>query len=80
MLILLHVFVALGGLICAALSVLKPSALLKNTVYALVTGTFITGFGLVIAQKAQLKQTCISGLVYLAVVSLLLAASRYRTE
>ncbi|MBX4188862.1 hypothetical protein KW792_02070 [Candidatus Saccharibacteria bacterium] len=80
MLILLHIVMALGGLITAGLNVLKPSLYLKNTAYVLVTGTFITGFGLIITQSAPLKQTCISGLVYLSVASLLLVAGRYRTS
>ena len=78
MFILLHVTVALAGIIASSVLVLRPSKQLFNLCYGLVVATLASGIYLVIVLRAKLLETCLSGLLYLGVVSVLLAAARWR--
>jgi hypothetical protein len=78
MLILFHVSVALGGIISAALSVLKPSKVSFKFTYSLVGLTSASGTALVITAHANLVQTCVSGLLYLGFIFIAIAVARRR--
>ena len=68
MILLSHILIAVFSVIYTIYLFFYPSKAKLNIVYALVAFTFITGGYLVFAKPAHLTQTCISGLVYLAVI------------
>lgn len=69
MIIAIHVVIALLSIACATLGYIRPANKNLQMNYALVALTFISGFYLVLSEPAQILHTCLSGLVYLAVVT-----------
>lgn len=77
MLLLLHIIIALSGLVAATSAVIRPSQNKLNFSYGLVTATIISGTALVIVNHAQILSSCITGLVYIGVsLALILSAQR----
>jgi hypothetical protein len=75
MLVLLHVLIALSGLIYTGYVYLSPS---KHKIYgasALIAATLISGTVLVFATHASLISACMTGLLYLGITSIGLAAA-----
>jgi hypothetical protein len=68
MLILIHILVALGGLMAAAAAWLRPSMAFIKVTASLTALTLLSGGALVVSHRAHLGPTCMSGLIYLAVV------------
>jgi hypothetical protein len=67
MLLLIHILVALAGIVAAAWAYLKPSASKLRISYELIGLTLISGTVLVISAHSNLHDACIAGLTYLAV-------------
>lgn len=67
MLIVLHVLVALSGLVASGLAYWRPSASRLGVSYTLVGLTLASGTYLVVASHSGLVGACFSGLLYLAV-------------
>ena len=78
MLVLLHVSSALASIVISSVLVLRPTKRLFNLSYILIGATLASGTYLVISLRVKLLQICLSGLLYLAVVSVLLAGARWR--
>lgn len=78
MVVLLHVIIALSSVCFATYLFFKPSKKNFYINYSLIALTFISGIYLVIATHSPLLQSCISGLVYLGVVSFATAAAQYK--
>ena len=76
MILLLHVFIALLGIISTTYGYLRPAQKTLRVSYALAILTFISGFYLVLAEPAQMLRACMSGVTYLVVVSLGVLATR----
>lgn len=77
MLLLLHIIIALSGLVAATASVFRPSQNKLNLSYGLVLATIASGTVLVIVNHAQILSSCITGLVYIGVsLALILSAQR----
>lgn len=68
MLIIVHVGVALSSIGYAAYAFFRPTVQKIHITYALIAGTFLTGFTLVFAQPEALPQVCTSGLLYIALM------------
>ena len=77
MLVLVHVIIALSGLVSTGISFFSPSKSKINISYALVVATIVSGTALVIIKNANLVSACITGLLYLGVaLSGIIAAQR----
>ncbi len=63
-----HITIAFSSLIFTGFLLVSPSKTKLNASYALVALTLISGFYLIFSQPADMTQTCISGLTYLALV------------
>jgi len=68
MLILLHVVIALSSIAWTGYVFFAPSAGKLSVSYGLIAGTLASGTYLVIRTHSPLLQSCITGLVYLAIV------------
>ncbi len=67
MLILFHVLSALAGILFAFLLLIAPSRSRLHIAGTLIATTIASGTWLVMRSKAHIIQTCITGLIYLAV-------------
>lgn len=69
MIILLHVIIAFSSIASATRGYIRPTNKNQQISYALIALTFVSGFMLVWSEPAQMLRTCLSGIVYLAVVT-----------
>jgi hypothetical protein len=72
MILVLHILIALGSLLTATALVFQPTRLKLNLSIGLAVATLVSGVLLVVVDASHLMAACRSGLVYLAVVSVLL--------
>ncbi len=68
MLLISHIIIALFSLVYTLYLFFYPSKPGLITSYVLVALTVISGTALVIIKPAHMTQTCVTGLVYLAVI------------
>lgn len=73
-----HIFVALSSLVYATYLYFSPSLSKLRVSYTLVGLTLISGTYLVMSKPAHLLQACLTGLVYLGVVSVAIALARHK--
>jgi hypothetical protein len=78
MILPLHIIIALSSLIHTGYIFMRPTASGLQVSYVLVILTLFSGFGLVLSKPANMTQTCVTGLVYLGVVSFGIASARYK--
>lgn len=76
MIILIHVIVAVLGIILTTFGYFRPTERNVRLSYTFVALTIISGFYLVWSEPAQMLHTCMSGLAYLTVVSVGIFATR----
>lgn len=77
MLLLVHVIIALSGLVASTAAVIRPSRERLRLSYGLVLATIATGTVLVIVSHARILSSCITGLVYIGIsLSLIITAQR----
>jgi len=69
MILLIHITAAVSSLALTAYLYFRPSKVGLQIDYALVGTMLVTGFYLILSKPAHMTQTCIEGLVYLAIVS-----------
>lgn len=69
MLLVTHILIALSSLIYSGYSYFAPTKNKLRISYGLVAATLTSGTYLVISTHSPLTQACLSGLVYLGVVS-----------
>ena len=72
--ILLHVVIALASIAVASYGYVRPSKLVLRTAYSLVGMTLASGLYVVWNAPAHMVQACISGLVYIGVISIAIVA------
>jgi hypothetical protein len=70
MIILLHVTIALLSIICTTYGYVRPTSKNLRASYALIALTIASGTYLVVSEPAAMLHTCMTGLAYLAIVSL----------
>lgn len=70
--IILHILVAVLGLIGSFIALFKPAKSLFITNYVLIAATLLSGTYLVLETHSNILHACISGLVYLAITNALL--------
>lgn len=77
MTLILHILIALTSLIYSGYVFFSPSKNKIRVSYGLVAATLISGTYLVVSTHSPILSSCVSGLVYLAIVlSGILAAHR----
>lgn len=74
--ILAHVIIALASLALTGYVFVRPSQNKLYISYAFVAATLVTGFSLVLSKPSHMVQSCVMGLVYLALVSYGIVAAR----
>ena len=78
MLLLLHITIALASVVQTTYLFFFPSKDGLRMSYGLVVLTVASGTALVISRPASLTQACMSGLAYIAIVSLGIGAARHK--
>lgn len=78
MLLLLHVIIALSGLVFTAAAFFAPSRGKINAAFGLLAATIASGTALVVVLQASMLRACISGLLYTAVIFLGIFAAQRR--
>lgn len=73
-----HVVIALCGLIWTSYVVLFPTAAKISASYGFVAATLLTGTALVISSGQHILQSCVTGLIYTAVVTTGIAVAQRR--
>lgn len=82
MVLILHIIIALSSIVYTGYVLLKPTKRKINFSYSLVAATITTGTYLVILMPSHMVSACMSGLIYLAFVSvgLIFANKRLAVE
>jgi len=78
MVVLFHVLIALSSVCFSTYLFFRPTKRNFLVNYSLIGMTFASGIYLVITTHSPLLQSCISGLIYLSVVSAITAAAQYK--
>lgn len=73
-----HITIALISIAQASWLVMSPNSRGFRYAYGLITGTLVSGVGLVVASKADLVRSCWTGIGYLALVSFGLVVANWR--
>lgn len=73
---MLHIIIALGGIVAATLSYARPTTEKLRLTYGLIVGTFASGTVLVMMSPSHLLYTCIAGITYLATVGFVALMAR----
>jgi hypothetical protein len=76
MILVAHIIIALASLVYTGVLLISPSQAKLNVAYTLVAATIGSGSYLVLSKSTHLTQTCITGLVYLAIVSVGIVIAR----
>jgi len=78
MFILIHVVIAFTSIIIASVALFQPSIKKLIVSYGFILATGATGTVLLITIPSQILHTCIAGLAYLTVVSIITIAAHVR--
>lgn len=78
MILVLHIAVALASMAAATYVLFNPSKTGLRINYGLLAGTLASGTYMVATMSVHILQTCMSGLLYVGVVSALLFAANRR--
>ncbi len=71
MITLLHVILAVASLVLSTINVISPSRKLQTISYSLAGGTLASGVTLIFVNSASVLRTCITGLVFFAVITVM---------
>ena len=69
MILLLHILVALAGIVSASYGLVKPSRANITASWVLVAATVVSGVALVIVQPSAMTHLCVTGLTYVTLTS-----------
>jgi hypothetical protein len=78
MIILIHVIIALTSIIIASIGFFKPSLKKLVVSYGFILATIASGTYLLVTIPSHILQSCLTGLVYLTVVSVATIATHFR--
>lgn len=76
MVLVIHILIALASIVASGWAFLVPSKAKLRTSYTLVAATLASGTYLVLSTHTPLTQACLTGLIYLAIVSTGIALAR----
>ncbi len=80
MVLLIHIIIAISSLGVATLTYFKPSTQRIGLSYGFIVATVASGTALLVMNPSNLLHTCLSGLFYLTVVSIVTIATHYRVR
>lgn len=78
MIILIHVLIALSSIGVSSFTFLKPSVTRLLVSYGFIVATVVTGTYLIITMSSDILRSCLTGLAYLTVVSVVTIATHVR--
>ncbi|MES2631067.1 MAG: hypothetical protein V4611_03855 [Patescibacteria group bacterium] len=78
--LLIHIIIAISSLVVASIVFFKPSIKKIGISYGFIVGTVASGTALLIANPSNLLHTCLSGLFYLTIVTLITIATHVRVR
>lgn len=78
MIVLLHVIIALSSMAYTTLMYVAPSKNKLKISYGLIGLTLASGTYLVVSTHAQMLSSCMTGLIYLGIVSAGILAARHK--
>lgn len=76
MLIIIHAVLALSALTLSVVANFKPGTSKLNASYGLAAGTLSTGVLLIVLSHASIIRTCLTGIAFFGVVSVLNETAR----
>lgn len=80
MVLLIHILIAISSIGIATLTYFKPNTKRIGTSYGFIVATVASGTALLIMNPANLLHTCLSGLFYVTIVSIVTIATHYRVR
>ena len=78
--VFIHVLIAIASILISSVVFFRPSVKRLAISYGFVVATVGTGTALLIANPSNMLHTCLSGLFYLTVVSLITIATHVRAR
>lgn len=78
--LLMHIVIALLSVAVATLTFFKPSTKLFYTSYGFIIATVASGTLLIVTASADILRSCLSGLLYVTVISLITVAAHVRAR
>jgi hypothetical protein len=75
---LVHVLIALSSIVLSGIALFAPSLFRMRLSCGLVALTLVSGTYLVISTHAKMLQACVTGIIYLGIVTAGLAGAYYR--
>ena len=78
--VMLHILLAVISVGLAFFTLIHPTQKKIQANLALLAGTIVSGVGLVIVTPAHMAHACLSGLMYLGIVSAVLVVARRRLQ
>ena len=78
MIILIHVIIAFTSIVIASFTFFKPTLKKLAASYGFILATVGTGTYLILTASSHILQSCITGLVYLTVVTIATIAAHVR--
>lgn len=80
MIVLIHIIIALASIGIASLTFFKPSMKRLVVSYGFIVATVASGTYLLVAAQADILHTCLSGLLYVTVVSIVTIATHVKAR
>jgi len=80
MVILIHVIIALASIGIASFTFFKPSIKRLAVSYGFIVATVASGTYLLLVSEGDILKSCLSGLLYLTVVSIVTIATHVRAH
>ena len=80
MILLLHITIAISSIGIATLTYFKPTVKRLGMSYGFIIATVASGTALLIMNPSNLLHTCLSGLFYVTIVSIVTIATHVRAR
>jgi hypothetical protein len=80
MILLLHIMIAISSIGIATVTYFKPSVKKLGASYGFIIATVASGTALLIMNPSNILHTCLSGLFYVTVVSIVTIATHVRAR
>jgi hypothetical protein len=78
--VLIHVIIALLSVVIASVTFFKPSMPKLYTSYGFILATVASGTFLIVSASGSILRSCLTGLFYVTVVSLITIATHVRVR
>ena len=78
--LLMHIAVALLSIAVATLAYFRPSTKIFYTSYGFIIATVASGTVLIVSASADILRSCLSGLLYVTVISIITIAAHIRAR